>query len=1158
MAPIEPIKVPKHTKIEGSEEVSRSTGNPGLDSVVGTGRSDVSSSVPNNRGVLGQSSDSVSLEDVIGVEREIRLEVEHEPEEVAPEKPSPFSGDKTAIGPNAPKINADKKLPEDWATRMHKHAKGTSGRFNVGAHQTAIRGMMRDFANKAAENPGAKQGDMRSLELAKQLHTALNTAYTAEQGVSQGAGELRQAHMVLAAVVEHARSEDTPTTKLDLMLAVMTLKPEDQKKLFEADLAGGKQLTGILYEAMTEAEGPDQAVAKSLFNAFKAASNQAYVTLTLDRADPTGQSTQVFNDFVEHMGELGISGKTQEALANHLAFQIKLGDFKAPDTTKPGWKQDFTAELVSRFAALEERTGAELTKMLDLPKADLLHVMGHAMANKREGDVHIVRVIRDNFTAFKEKMGEADGPRFDRIFHGLNTGALDAQLFLTELKAGSDMRTIEGKLSTKLGGQVTELTNELNRKATGYSEKALDRILYLNEAKWGDPRTMKPPATGDKLKEINAEISTLTKFIGEMNPKIAEERILKLTQEKTGDPTPSPERLEQIKGQLEFLADMQEDFAKLTNTKLVFTESNVGKLVERFGVEAVQRVRMTSERVENDAFRGTFKLTIDSLSQLRFHIEAQDNPEHYKAGLENFSPVMPTAGKTLEDFHHIDSMVQGLVSVTDEIRRKDGEFSLANNPIIIIDQSDGDGTNEARVAKWNQNHEYLESLNEKYGESHGLNIVHVKMQDISRMIEGSGIEKLFDTTGQNFAGYGGARNMAFLLGPVIRDAILKGQSLDTITPENLIEKIKANALGEEAPKLFMGDDTDYLGPGAMFAKVGMNGLYKDEYYTATSRRDGRDTTNVNSGIGRNAADNIGRYGTDGLVSSFGGSGWNKRLVQPGMGSVIGAPKFCYDVPNGAEEKHHTALNTYTDQLGTVRHLSGDRMRPMPGQVNGYLNYGMGTEAYQMFGNSDAVSWNQEHLAQLKLGEAGFQSLGEVLENVTDPEKLKQNTLISLTRAGMWLRAGDKPYGVAPMEQEKIDNITRYLEEHPDLDSESKAELLAVKATYENAQRQTGLLKSLIGDLLHNIVPDVVDENGKITRTEEQISGNISEEKVLNDALALAVEEGVDIAKALTDAKGSALDGVDLNAGNNQILRNVYLMLESVTAGGFAKLAEKLV
>jgi hypothetical protein len=417
------------------------------------------------------------------------------------------------------------------------------------------------------------------------------------------------------------------------------------------------------------------------------------------------------------------------------------------------------------------------------------------------------------------------------------------------------------------------------------------------------------------------------------------------------------------------------------------------------------------------------------------------------------------------------------------------------------------------------------------------------MQQITAMIRGTGIEKLIDTTGMGNPGYGGARNISFLLGPVIADAAKNGVPLDTITPDNLMGLIKARSLGADATNLFMGDDTDYVRPGGMFAKVGLNALYDSEYYTAVSKRDGRDTTSVNPGNGRLESNEVGG-GPDALFGkAFGNSKIDPRQRNPGMGCVSGGPRFCFDIPTGAEEGHHKAAVTHIDQFAVVSHLSGDRMKPLGRQVTDYLNYSIGTEMFKVLGDHPAITpWNQILAGALKTGSMPYNGLGEVYAKAAEPETLAAAQSEFVHYLGTMLnKKSDGPFGV---QQSHVDAVTKLLADNPDMDPELRAEYEQVETAYQNVMRQSDVIADMGTRFMEALVPGFA----KLGYAEMQSAAKAAVEAAGPDGIQAAFAQAKKA--AVTDK------GIALNDPKNQIVRDFTLIVESLGTGGFAALAAK--
>lgn len=1128
------------------------TGDLGLDSIQGSKPLE-KSKLCDSLDLVGSSKDSVGLSSISRVRSDS-----------PPLKPkvSPFSADKSAVK-TTEKDQADITPDKAWAQKIHKFATGAKKSLAFpGHHETKMKALATSFktaaTTKTQEAGGGK--DVRAYMLAKelksQLHKGASLLPTGASTLSAGAQKIRQTHMVLQSLLAQAGKQDSPVTAEDVLRAVSLLLPDDRQAVMRADALTGGDLYNLVYTAQ---KGDD--TLKPMFNELKVDAASAQVSLALDKHDPSGKATQVFTGFINHLAEQGYPKALQEDFRTHLDFQIRLGDVPMPDTSKAGWQQDFSAQLISRCCALESATPQDRAQLLDLPKADLLLTVAHALGKtdntnmqalmRREGDVHILRTVRDNPERFGATLGDSDKAVFQRLLPRLERNALDPQVFVQELRAGKSLADIETTLKADLSQRVDRNFQRLqNYRADNKAEGTRAAIYKVQKQlekslKEGKLDVQKQ----QQVKDTIADIRRLDRELGADSSRYSTEELNAALKKLGVDPNTvslrdggdkrldariktHQQKLKNLQGPNDAAARKQEQAAldELLATKQLLQSTDKAKitfLMERFG---------------NDVFSDIFPNMVtnsDVTGQISLQLKAMDDPSILKDGLQDLVPVLPTAGKPLESFHWVDSTVSDMVDMAKTIRQKDKQFSLADHPIIILDQSDGDGKNPGKVGLWQKNDGYLKALEQKHQDV-GLKIVHVSMQQINAMIQNSGLEKLFDTTGQNFAGYGGARNMAFLLTPVIAKTLKEGGSLDDITPDKLQQAIKNAALGTDAPNLFMGDDTDYIRPGGMYAKAGLNKLYGDEYYIATSRRDGRDTMGVSSLNAKlEYRDNLDQLsGVSKATNTFGNSKWNTKQGQPGMGSVTGGPRFCFDIPTGAEEGHVKTPTTHVDFLARVSHLSGDRMKSVADNIRGYLNYSLGTEMFKSLGDSDEQSpWNTLRR------KSEFSSLGDVYSEAAKPKVIRQGQVGMLADLAKYLSSppSEGPRGVT---QERVTLIDRYLQQHRDVPPEDRDTLLSAKATYQNLIRQNGHIETFGQSVLKALVPDYQTLSAENLKT--------ALDQALNKDSG-AARQAVNAAK-----QDLARQNIDLRQSDNQVLRDFVLIMDSRVGGGFGDLAAKLV
>ena len=529
-----------------------------------------------------------------------------------------------------------------------------------------------------------------------------------------------------------------------------------------------------------------------------------------------------------------------------------------------------------------------------------------------------------------------------------------------------------------------------------------------------------------------------------------------------------------------------------------------------------------------DRFRGKLMRTLGAIA----------DPNVMKQGLQKMSFVLPTAGRSFDQLEWIQSVTEDLAATAQEIRKSDPTFTLADHPIIVIDQTDGDGSVPAKQQKWAANDAIARRLEQDRSDV-GLKIVHVSMQDVNRMLEGSGLKGMFDTTGETFAGYGGARNMGFLLGPVIQNAVREGTPISEISAETIQTAIKEHALSKDAPSIFMGDDTDYVRPGGIMAKATLNEFYGEEYNSILSRRNGRSTMNVSSSKAnvkfRNGLD-------DAMRGTFGNSKWDGKLRRPGMGCVTGRPRFCFNLPTGAEERHHTAVMSRIDHFSRVSHLSGDRQKSFANHVGGYMQYANMTEFYKQVAESDAVMpWNKKSVQTQLVTQANLYDSGaEVLTDAAKAETKSAAQKSYFSKLIKW--RNENSVGPLQLGHSQLNKIDQYLQAHPGLDAESQAELRALRTKYVEGMQQAGHCRTFVDKLLDRLVPNRAD------LTPEQVIAGVER----------AIESNRNI-KADVDAVRNEMrqSGIQTSQQHNRMVRDLILVTKSLGAGEFYELAGRL-
>ncbi len=982
--------------------------------------------------------------------------------------------------------------PADWAGNMAAYARGDkSSKMFPSAEETQVKA----DRGKLDEALATTDLDERAVNMAKELNAQLGSQFRGKvvkraKGDKQHPGEarLQRAHLSLEALLAAGKDFAAPADRKVLLRAIDALPPEQQKDLLRADEATGRRLYSALYQASKE--DPEL---KDSFAQVKGAAQLARIGSKLDKHDPSGETDALVNGVMRHLDQAGLSDQEQNAFVEKLAFKMTISgpqgdhpDMPLPDTSKPGWREKFTARTLSLVAETPSVSDESIEKALDIPEADLVKVLGNVYVGpidqdprnnpdqeRREGDMRLARVAR----AQAAKKGDKD---LHALLEGLESNYLDRRRMLALAQEGKPVKEILETLEA-------EAAEDAGKAATQVSDKIADRLKRSRARKLELEEEIRKIRAGGKepAKPLSNELRTLNEAIAIL------------------DKVKPPSKEQAL------------------------------KLMQRFGRYPIAKIMGNT---------GDWKAYAQGLRQVQIQVAAIEVPNFLLLGLKMCSYVLPSGGMPLNHCPWLQTTSEDLVRIATEIRKVEEDFTLVKYPIIVLDQSDGNGRDPAKTKLWKDNDTFLKKLEADHGDV-GLTIKHISLANINGLIKDSGVEKMFDTTGEGNAGYGGCRNMAFFLGPVIQDAVRKGEDPSTIAPDTLAKRIKDTALNN-APKLFMGDDTDYVAPGGVASKAALAGSdeHGDEYSLIATNRFGRDTQGVGSMYANVAVDRLESGGLEAFTAHlFSSNKWNTKNTVPGMGCTFGEPRFCLDLPTGAEEKQCENSTFMVDHFGQSSHLSGDRQAPTSSFLKSYMAYGNMTVMVKTLLDESQLPWNTEGKKRKSDGTKPFDNLGEVMGEAVDPAKRKEMQKKMLTRLVGW--RGKEPQAEGPLQLDgnQGEKVQEYLDGHPELDGETRDELTKIKGVYDDGKRQAKLMKTFMDRLLLELA---LPAKG----TPEEV------ERAANTALA----DPASVQKAITKVRNKMVEeGSEFNAGNS-MLRDLALVLESVGGGGFSDLSAKLV
>jgi hypothetical protein len=429
------------------------------------------------------------------------------------------------------------------------------------------------------------------------------------------------------------------------------------------------------------------------------------------------------------------------------------------------------------------------------------------------------------------------------------------------------------------------------------------------------------------------------------------------------------------------------------------TAEDMAVVARTFGMARLRhRLALDPARILSEAMRtrnaGDLKDLTDFVVQVRWQMDQLGRGQMAKhaAGLERLVLALPTAAKPLADYTFVPTLVERLTELLADIRAQNPEYTgkLADFRILVFDQSSTEPPPNAPKEKplFARNAEYLAGLAAQTQAA----IVHISMREIQQIGGILGIERLLDTTGTGRAGYGGARNIVFLLGPMLEAALTDPESGVT-SVASFIARIRddeayrssmvRSVLGPNDTMVLMGDDDTTLGPGFLHAKTLLAEQAHGGYNRIVTPLLGRVTTNVPTFLAMDVLDAIrderrGLQNFEDYVkkATFGSTGWENNLtsaMMPGMAAAVLHPASALDLPLPSEESLFANYQeTIVDHLGAAAHHSGDRYEAPSKRIRAQAVYSAEIEqAKTLLGtggaHSDVLPWNSQ---------PAFDSLGQ--------------------------------------------------------------------------------------------------------------------------------------------------------------------------------------
>ena len=277
------------------------------------------------------------------------------------------------------------------------------------------------------------------------------------------------------------------------------------------------------------------------------------------------------------------------------------------------------------------------------------------------------------------------------------------------------------------------------------------------------------------------------------------------------------------------------------------------------------------EKLEAISFHEEAPIFVD---RILLHIQAlSEHPEWYQEGLQSLIHALPTCGKDLSKLFWLESTAASVQMLGRYI-------DVSKHSILVFDQSE--------PTLFAKNAVYIAKLAKRYK----VAIKHIDTPAILEAASKLNVEHFLRATPTAQFGYGGARNIVFLLAPYF---------------------CKANG---DKPFIHMGDDDVYVHPSLIFSDALWAYLHKDEYCCRMGYVMGRFARDSNF----TKHDLL--YATSSILSQC---PWIASPYPHAMAGLVSKPKVGLALPFGQEENHMRAIRTdYFDFRLPAIHLAGPR------------------------------------------------------------------------------------------------------------------------------------------------------------------------------------------------------------------------------------------
>ncbi len=290
-------------------------------------------------------------------------------------------------------------------------------------------------------------------------------------------------------------------------------------------------------------------------------------------------------------------------------------------------------------------------------------------------------------------------------------------------------------------------------------------------------------------------------------------------------------------------------------------------------------------------------MTPDKQQQILFildlcrHLYAfhRESPQPYAKGLKHLVFALPTRGIDLPEQPWLTSVLEGLKAIETYLKKRNpSKSTIQMPPIVIFDQS--------LAKEFKKNDKYIKAAAQEYG----IGILHFSKLETFKLAQKLGIKSWIRTSRSSYFGYGGARNCAFLLAPVIAAAYRKGkctvQEILMLQTKELSALYNKAVLGKQGQdfSIHMGEDDVAIPPSNLFSDVLFSATWQKLYFTRSMECSGRTTQSVYPFLDLKSI--LEAPSTCFFTST-------NTLFRGAMKGMLSKPRFCLPIPIGNEELH---------------------------------------------------------------------------------------------------------------------------------------------------------------------------------------------------------------------------------------------------------------